>query len=351
MWGFKSPLSHQMDGRDRRYDRQMRVPEIGRAGQDKLSQATACLIGLGALGSVTADLLARAGVGRLVLIDRDIVEWSNLQRQMLYTEADADAASTKVDAALARLTAINSEIQLRAHTRDLTASNHHELLSASDVLVDGTDNFSTRFLLNDYAVASSTPYVYAGVVASYGMVGTILPPTGPCLRCTYPEPPDAANTPTCRTAGVIGPAVSVIAGLAATQVLQVLLGAEAWPGFQYLDVWTGEHRRLKASRDPNCPCCARRNFDWAEGRRGGRAAEPLCGGGAVQVPAGESAPDLAATAARLGDSVEAIQLAASFLRFRREDLEVFLFADGRALVRGTEDPGRARAVLSETIGA
>ena len=270
---------------------------------------------------------------------------------MLYSEADADAASTKVDAALARLTAINSEIQLLGHTRDLTASNHLELLSEANVLVDGTDNFATRFLLNDYSVASNTPYVYAGVVASYGMVGTILPPTGPCLRCTYPEPPDAANTPTCRTAGVIGPAVSVIAGLAATQVLQVLLGADAWPGFQYLDVWTGEHRRLKASRDPNCPCCAARSFDWAEGRRGGRAAEPLCGGGAVQVPAGESTPDLAATAARLGNSVESIQLAASFLRFRREELEVFLFADGRALVRGTEDPGRARAVLSETVGA
>jgi molybdopterin-synthase adenylyltransferase len=351
MWGFKSPLSHQMDGRDRRYDRQMRVPEIGRAGQDKLAQATACLIGLGALGSVTADLLARAGVGRLILIDRDIVEWSNLQRQMLYTEADADAASTKVDAAYARLAAINSEIELVAHARDLTASNHKELLANSDVLVDGTDNFATRYLLNDFAVATNTPYVYAGVVASYGMVGTILPPTGPCLRCTYPEPPEAAHTPTCRTAGVIGPAVSAIAGLAATQVMQVLLGADAWRGFQYLDVWSGEHRRLKARRDPDCPCCVARGFDWAEGRRGGRAAEPLCGGGAVQVPAGETAPDLAATAERLRDSVEAIQHTPSFLRFRREELEVFLFADGRALVHGTEDPGRARAILAETIGA
>lgn len=351
MWGFKSPLSHQMDGRDRRYDRQMRVPEIGRAGQAKLSESTACLIGLGALGSVTADLLARAGVGRLILIDRDIVEWSNLQRQMLYAEADAESAATKVDAAVARLRAINSEIELLTHTRDLTASNHLELLRGSDVLVDGTDNFATRYLLNDFAIASETPYVYAGVVASYGMVGTILPPTGPCLRCTYPEPPDAASTPTCRTAGVIGPAVSVIAGLAATQVLQVLVGAEAWPGFQYLDVWTGENRRLKASRDPDCPCCARRAFDWADARRGGRAAAPVCGGGAVQVPASESAPDLAATAARLAESVEDLQLAASFLRFRREQLEVFLFADGRALVRGTEDPGRARAVLAETVGA
>lgn len=350
MWGFKSPLSHQMDGRDRRYDRQMRVPDIGPAGQAKLAQSTACLIGLGALGSVAADLLARAGVGRLILIDRDIVEWSNLQRQMLYGEADAHASRSKVEAAAERLRAVNSELVYEEHARDLTASNHRELLAGSDVLVDGTDNFATRYLLNDYAVANSVNYVYAGVVASYGMVGTILPPAGPCLRCTYPEAPDAADTPTCRSAGVLGPAVSVIAGLAASQVLRCLVDAEPWYGFQYYDVWSGEQNRLRASRDPDCPCCAKRDFPWAEGRRGGRAAEALCGGGAVQVPASEQTPDLAQTARRLGDSVEALQQTASFLRFRHDGLEVFLFADGRALVRGTEDPGRARSVLAETIG-
>lgn len=353
MWGFESPLSHhQMDGRDHRYDRQMRVPVVGSAGQERLAKARATLIGLGALGSVTADLLARAGVGTLRLIDRDVVEWSNLQRQMLYDEADATATRTKVEAATERLRAINSEIELEPRPFDLTAANHRELLADSTVLVDGTDNFATRYLLNDFAVATHTPFVYAGVVSTYGMVGSILPPDGPCLRCTYPEPPAAEDTPTCRSAGVIGPAVSVISGLAATRVLQVLVGADDLQGgFQYLDVWAGDHSNLRASQDPECPCCQARDFAWAEARRGVRAAEPLCGGGAVQVPAGEQTPDLAATASRLAGSVEQLEEGPSFLRFRSGELEVYLFADGRALVRGTEDPGRARAILAETVGA
>ena len=273
MWGFESPLSHhQMDGRHQRYDRQMRVPVIGEAGQRKLAAALATLVGMGALGSVTADLLARAGVGQLRLIDRDIVEWSNLQRQMLYSEADAAAHRPKVEAAAERLQAINSEIQIEALARDLTAANHRELLADSTVLVDGTDNFATRYLLNDYAVEQATPFIYAGVVSTYGMVGSILPPEGPCLRCTYPEPPAAADTPTCRTAGVLGPAVSVIAGLAAGRVLQLLVDDDApQSGFQYLDLWQGENTSLRASRDPDCPCCGARDFAWAEGRRGVRA--------------------------------------------------------------------------------
>lgn len=353
MWGFKSPLSHhRMDDRASRYDRQIRVPVIGNHGQERLAQARATLIGLGALGSVTADLLARAGVGTLRLIDRDVVEWSNLQRQMLYAEADADASRTKVDAASERLRAINSEISFEPRPYDLTAANHRELLADSSVLVDGTDNFATRYLLNDFAVATKTPFVYAGVVSTYGMVGSILPPHGPCLRCTYPEPPAPEDTPTCRSAGVIGPAVSVIAGLAATRVLQILVGSkDLRGGFQYLDVWAGEHSALRASQDPACHCCQAHDFAWAEARRGVRAAEPLCGGGAVQVPAGDSSPDLSLTASRLEGSVEGLQQGPSFLRFRRGELEVYLFADGRALVRGTEDPGRARAVLAETVGA
>lgn len=353
MWGFESPLSHhQMEGRDQRYDRQIRVPAVGSDGQERLAQARATLIGLGALGSVTADLLTRAGVGTIRLIDRDVVEWSNLQRQMLYDEADAGAMRTKVEAATNRLRAINSEVEFEPRPFDLTAANHRELLADSTVLVDGTDNFATRYLLNDYAVATETPFIYAGVVSTYGMVGSILPPDGPCLRCTYPDPPGTADTPTCRSAGVIGPAVSVIAGLAATRVLQVLVGAkERKGGFQYLDVWASEHSSLRASQDPACPCCQRRDFAWAEARRGVRAAEPLCGGGAVQVPAGEFAPDLAVTAMRLAGSVEQIEQGPSFLRFRRGELEVYLFADGRALVRGTEDPARARTILAETVGA
>ncbi|MCH2100743.1 MAG: ThiF family adenylyltransferase [Planctomycetes bacterium] len=330
----------------------MRVPAVGPAGQERLAQARATLIGLGALGSVTADLLARAGVGTLRLIDRDVVEWSNLQRQTLYDEADATATRTKVEASIKRLRAINSEIRLEPRPFDLTATNHRELLADSTVLVDGTDNFATRYLLNDFAVITETPFIYAGVVSTYGMVGSILPPHGPCLRCTYPEPPASQETPTCRSAGVIGPAVSVIAGLAATRALQVIVESDEIQGnFQYIDVWSGEHSSLRAPQDPDCPCCQVRDFAWAEARRGTRAAEPLCGGGAVHVPPSEQPPDLHATASRLAGSVEALERGPSFLRFRSGELEVYLFADRRALVRGTEDPGRARALLSETVGS
>jgi len=344
-------MAPTMSPHQHRYDRQIRLPQIGAEGQQAISQATVALIGVGALGSVAADLLARAGVGSLILIDRDVVEWSNLQRQMLYSEADAEAALPKVIAAQTRLQAINNQVQIRAHACDLTSSNIAELLADADLLLDGTDNFGTRYLLNDFAVSSGTPYVYAGVVSTYGMVGCILPPEGPCLRCTYPDPPDAAHAPTCRSAGVLGPAVSVIAGLATTEALKVLLGATAWSGFQHLDLWTLQNQSIRAARDPQCPCCGQRDFPWLAGLRGGRGAEVLCGGDAVQVPAAGPLPDLAALAAKLTDTVSSLQTGPQFLRFQSADLDIILFADGRALVRGTEDPGRARSVLADTIGS
>lgn len=351
MWGFKSPLSHQaMDGPERRYDRQMRVPQVGEAGQQRLRESTAALIGLGALGGVAADLLARAGVGRLLLIDRDIVEWSNLQRQILFDESDAKAGQPKAIAAQQRLQAVNSEIELVPLLHDLDAGNHRKLLQGASVLVDGTDNFATRYLLNDYAVSEQIPYVYAGVVATYGMIGAIVP-GGACLRCTYPEPPSAADTPTCRSAGVLGPAVSVVAGWAAAYALRCLLGEAPQAGFRYLDLWSDEERRLRSAKDPDCPCCAAGDFAWADGRRGQKKAEPVCGGGAVQLPAEGAAPQLEVLAQRLQGSVEDLLATPTFLRFRVRDCEVFYFADGRALVRGTEEPAQARSMLAETIGA
>jgi len=339
-----------MIGPASRYDRQKRLPQIGQAGQDLLAQSSVAVIGLGALGSVTADLLARAGVGELRLIDRDVVEWSNLQRQMLYDEAQAAACLTKVEAAQERLSAINSEIRLRPYACDLSADNAHEVLHGSTLLVDGTDNFSTRYLLNDFSVKHQVPYIYAGVVGTYGMVGTILPGNGPCLRCTYPEPPASVDTPTCRSAGVLGPAVSVIAGLASAAALQALVRGVGPTAFQYLDVWTQECTKLQAAVDPACPCCAQRDFAWLRGERGAPSASPLCGGNAVQIPAMDPAPALSVLAQRLEGNVESLQSTAAFLRFTVRELDVLVFADGRALVRGTEDPGIARAVLAETLG-
>jgi len=341
-----------MEDRSHRYERQIRLPEIGADGQRRLQSATAAVVGLGALGCAGADLLARAGVGRLILIDRDVVDWSNLQRQSLYVEDDAREGRPKAEAARERLRAVNSAIRLDAEAADLTAQNVQALLADADLVFDGTDNFATRWMLNDWAVFRGRAYVYAGVVATYGMVGAIVP-GGPCLRCTWPEPPAAAGEPTCRSAGVLGPAVAVIAGLAASEALKILAGraAEAPPGFLHADVWQQEFQRVRAERDPNCPACARRDFPWLEGRRGTRAAEPVCGGNAVQVPLDLAAPDLAQLAQKLQGTVAELRLQPRHLRYRVGALEVFLFADGRALVRGTEDPAAARALLAETLGA
>ncbi|TAH38643.1 MAG: thiazole biosynthesis adenylyltransferase ThiF [Planctomycetota bacterium] len=335
-----------------RYDRQIRLPQIGADGQAALRRASVAVIGLGALGSHGADLLARAGVGRLILIDRDVVEWSNLQRQSLYDERDAERARPKAEAAAERLRAVNADVELTVQLADLSAHNAPRLLHGATLLLDGTDNFATRYLLNDFSVQQRVAYVYAGVVSTYGLVGAVVP-DGPCLRCTYPEPPDAANTPTCQSAGVFGPAVAVVAGLAAGEALKIASGnpRSAHAGFRYVDLWSGESRALGARQDPDCPCCGRRDFEWLEGRRGAPRAQALCGGGAVQLPGGEAAPDLAALGRKLQGTVGDLEVRERYLRFRDNGLELTLFADGRALVRGTEDPAAARALLARTVGA
>lgn len=341
-----------MDDRSSRYDRQIRVPAVGPEGQARLRQSTVAVIGLGALGSVGADLLARAGVGRMLLVDRDVVDWSNLQRQSLYVETDADLGRPKAVAASERLAAVNSDVSLEAHAVDLHAGTAPSLLARADLVLDGTDNFATRWLLNDWAVQAGRAYVYAGVVAQHGMVGAILP-GGPCLRCTWPEPPPADGEPTCRSAGVLGPAVAVIGGLASGEALKILAGhpTSALAGFLHVDLASLEFLRVRAVRDSACPCCAARDFAWLDGRRGARAAEPVCGGNAVQVPLDADTADLLAIAGRLQGSVADLRTHARYLRWSTRGLECFLFADGRALVRGTEDPARARAVLAEALGA
>lgn len=341
-----------MNGPASRYVRQERLPQIGPEGQRRLRTGRVALVGLGALGCTAADLLARAGVGHLILIDRDLVEWTNLQRQSLYTEADAVAGRPKVEAAAARLAVVNSEVELAPLALDLTPRNAAQILDGADAVVDGTDNFPTRYLINDWAVRARRPFVYAGAIASYGLTGAIVPGAA-CLRCTWPEPPAAADSPTCRGAGVLGPAVAAIAALAAAETIKLLAGrAEAvFPGYRYLDVWSGEMRALRARRDPDCPCCGGGRYEWLEGTRAGLPAELVCGGDAVQLPPGGTAPDLQALERRLAGTVAELRRGAHTLRFRCEDLEVVLFADGRVLVRGTEEPARARSIVARTLGA
>jgi adenylyltransferase/sulfurtransferase len=328
------------------------LAQIGPDGQQAIGAASVAVIGLGALGSVGADLLARAGVGKLLLLDRDVVEASNLQRQVLYTEADAQALRPKAEAAAERLAAVNSSIELVPLPVDLTAANINELLADVDLILDGTDNFATRYLLNDFAVATGTPYVYAGVVSTHGMLGTIVP-GGPCLRCTWPQPPEASTTPTCRSAGVLGPAVAVIAGWAAAEALKILAhqSSEIQAGFRYLDVWTGQMQFIHAAQDESCPCCTAASYPWLEGQHGTISALVVCAGDAVQIPSNGKAVDLPALAAKLQGSVTDLQSSRLFLRFTAQGLDVLLFQDGRVLVRGTGEIARARAVVAETIGA
>lgn len=351
-----------------RYHRQTLLPAFGDGGQARLAAAHAVLIGLGALGSTIAELLARAGVGALTLIDRDVVELTNLQRQTLYAESDLD--TPKAEAASRRLAAINSSITLHPFAADFSASSSHRLLfhaSKPTILLDGADNFDTRYLLNDLAVKHAIPYIYGGVIATRGMHMPILP-SGPCLRCVFPDAPAPGTQPTCDTAGVLAPAVATVAAAQASHALRILLGNPPPPTLTSFDLWSGDHHRLEVSRDPECPCCGRRRFDYLSGALGVRAVW-LCGQNSVQIfPDRSSLPtsedddapevlDLAALATRLRPHGEVVatrfMTRASLTRERGDDggpVHLSVFPDGRALIRGLRNPDRARALYDRYIG-
>lgn len=342
-----------------RYHRQELLPEIGPAGQARLGRAAAAVVGVGALGCVIADLLCRAGVGRLILIDRDIVEPTNLQRQTLFTEADAKTGQPKALAARARLAQVSSAAELSAHAADLTAENIEELLEPATIVLDGTDNFETRYLLNDYAVDAEVPLVLGGAVATRGTVLPVLPGLGPCLRCLHASLPEQSET--CDTAGVLAPITQIIGSRQAALALRILArGPEDVPlVLESYDAWTGKARSidLAGARDSSCPCCGssgRREF--LEGQGLGRTVR-LCGRNAVQVsPAPSTRIDLAAVAQRLGSAGQVTSLG-GILRATIPDgqgadgFEITLFADGRAIVKGTEEPARARAIYARYVGS
>lgn len=356
-----------------RYHRQSILPGVGDAGQRRLAASHAAIVGLGALGSAIAELLARAGVGTLTLIDRDVVEPTNLQRQCLYAERDLEMP--KAEAGARRLAEINSNLRLIPLVRDFSAGNAEASLSLAGaaearpgVLLDGADNFDARYLLNDLAVKHAVPYVYGGVVGTRGMRMPVLPPAGPCLRCVFPDAPAPGTQPTCDTAGVLGPAVSVVAAGQASDALRVLLGLPVAPGLTSFDLWTDDHRRLAVAKDPACPCCGARRFDYLDARLGTRAVW-LCGQNSVQI-----FPDRAAIHADPDDDVAEIvdlpalaerlkahgpvtatrfMTRASLTAERGDDggpVHLSVFPDGRALIRGLRDPARARALYDRYIG-
>jgi len=336
-----------------RFDRQVRFAPLGRAGQANLVSARVLVCGCGALGGVLAQTLFRAGVGELVLVDRDVVETSNLPRQVLFDERHAAAGTPKALAARETLERSGGPTALQAHVLHLDARNLELVAEDVDLVVDGLDNLETRYLLNDFCVERGLPWIYAGVVGSAGLVLPILPGRSACLRCLFPSPPPEGALPTCDTAGVLLPAVGAVASLAAGLALRLLARPrdDFEPALIEIDTWNGAVRRLSAPRDPECPACARREFPFLH-RPGGEAIA-LCGRNTVQIPA-PSEPrrrDLARAARTLPDGASEVQLHAQLLRFLFEGCRVTLFPDGRALVEGTADVARARAVFERALGA
>jgi molybdopterin-synthase adenylyltransferase len=339
-----------LDAQDReRYSRQILFAPLGEAGQERLRAARVAVMGCGALGTFQAAALARAGIGLLRIIDRDYVEPSNLQRQWLFTEADAAEALPKAEAARRRLAEINSGVRVEAQVADLTPAVAEELLDDVDLVLDGTDNFETRYLINDFCVSTGKPWVYGAAVGAYGLTMPVLPGTTACLRCVYPQPPEGAQ-PTCETAGVLGTITSMVAGWQVAAAMKILCGAteDLFTGLTTMDVWSGKIRQVSPpGRDPECVCCAQRRFEYLEGKR--RRPISMCGRNAVQIHEREGRVDLAELAARLG-ALGMVRQNEFALRFFPAPYELTIFADGRAIIKGTQDVALARSLYARYVG-
>lgn len=334
-----------------RYSKQVLFKDLGDAGQERLLRSRVTVVGCGALGSTAAMLLARAGVGTLRIVDRDYVELDNLQRQVLFDERDAHEGLPKAEAAAARLRAINSEILIEPVVADLHFTNAEEWLKGSHAVLDGTDNFDTRFLMNDVCVKHGIPWVYAGCVGSYGMVMPVLPGATACFRCAVADLPDPGSTPTCDTAGVLNSAVGVVASTQVTEAMKILMGKtdRLLEGMATVDVWSNMHHTFRLPRHPDCPCCGKRQFDSLNGV-GGSGAVMLCGRNAVQVrPPKKASLNLEDLARKLGPLGE-VRSNPFLVRFGVSGYEMTIFPDGRAIVKGTEDPAQARSLYARYVG-
>lgn len=333
-----------------RYARQILFAGIGQAGQEKLARAHVVLVGCGADGSLIADRLVRAGVGQLTIIDRDFVELNNLQRQLLFDEADVAAHLPKAVAAERKLSRINSSVTVRGLVADLHPENAEALLRDANLVMDGTDNFATRYLINDVCVKHHIPWIYCGVVASYGMTMSILPRQTPCLRCVFPEAPAPGSTPTCDTVGIVNPIVSVVAGIAAAEGIKYLVGSGIMNrGIIYVDVWHNTYDVLESGDPrPDCPACGQGCFEYLQASPS--QASSLCGRNAVQVRLSQILLDWASLAERLRAAGLSVTQNEYLIHFQAEEWEITLFRDGRAIVTGTDDLALARSLCSRYIG-
>jgi adenylyltransferase/sulfurtransferase len=335
-----------------RYSRQVLFHEIGKAGQEKLLKARILLVGCGALGASHAEMLARAGVGSLRIVDRDFVEFTNLQRQTLFKEADAWKRLPKAIAAKKRIAEINSETDVDAIIADVNQSNIESLIDGCDLVMDGTDNFQVRYLLNDACVKHNLTWIYGAAVSSYGTTMTIVPGETPCLRCVFDDMPDPGSAPTCDTAGVIMPIIATVAAAQVTEALKILVGDldSLHRSLMQFDVWANDRQRIQLDGpDPECKTCGKRVFEFLDAESQQFAAV-LCGRNAVQIaPPRTMKLDLE----RLGRNLKAIADVKQneyLLRFTSGDNELTVFRDGRAIVRGTDDPSVARSLYAKFIG-
>jgi molybdopterin/thiamine biosynthesis adenylyltransferase len=332
-----------------RYSRQELFAGIGAEGQKRLGAARVLVVGCGALGSSLAETLVRAGVGSVTVVDRDFVEESNLQRQSLFDEQDAAEGLPKAVAAERRLRRVNATLAVRGIVADVAADNVRSLVEGQDLVLDGTDNLETRFLVNDACVRAGVPWVYGACVGSHGLALLVRPGTTPCLRCLLGELPAAGSQPTCDTVGIVSPIVHVVAGVQAAEALKLLAGRpEALlPGLVSVDVWTGAFDVLDLrGRAPSCPGCTEGRFEPVEA-----GATVLCGRNAVQIRANHgTAIDLPALAARLRAAGE-VTANDYLVRFVQDGAELVVFGDGRALVKGVADVAQARSLYARFVGS
>ncbi len=334
-----------------RYSRQILFSAIGEAGQKRIKAAKVVLVGCGALGTVSSEMLTRAGIGKLTLIDRDFVEESNLQRQSLFTEKDAQQGLPKAAVAERELRAINSDVEVEGVIEDVTWQNIDRLCRDSDLIVDGTDNFETRFLMNDFAVKEEVPWIYGACVGSYGVAFAFQANRSPCLQCLFEQPTDVGTTETCDTAGILAPIVHVIAAFQVAQSMKILVGESPPQEILQIDVWTGTWQTISAekARNQQCRCCGKHQFHFLEGQENKKLTR-LCGRNAVQIsPPRPTRSDFQKISKRLDKSAQ-IDLNEYLLRIRVDGYEIALFADGRSIIRGTDDFTEARAIYAKYIG-
>jgi adenylyltransferase/sulfurtransferase len=338
-----------------RYSRQTRFPAFGEDGQRKLMSSRVTICGCGALGTVLANHLVRAGVGFVRVVDRDFIETHNLQRQILFDEQDVADNLPKAEAAARKLRLINSQVTIEPVVTDIDHTNILDLVSDADLILDGTDNFETRYLINDAAVKLGKPWIFGGVLGSEGQTMTILPGQTPCLRCVIESSPPPGMAPTCETAGVLGPAVAVVASFEAVEAIKLLAGKHDTLNRQLImfDIWDWSFRQLKIASllgKVDCPCCQRKNFEWLDGTMGTHTTA-LCGRNAVQIVQRRKEPlnfgELAGRLTPLGE----VRHNAYMLRFATEGYEFTVFPDGRAIIKGTNDIPKARTLYAQFVGA